>query len=255
MTRVEDALRALGMRLEREPVPDIAAGVAGQLAIVPPRTARRMSRVRRRGLALSLATLLIAAATALASSSAVRDEARSWLRAIGISTSVSERAGKAPVVSLAGAGLGAPVGTADAAARLGVRALPHPFGPPGGVFATVRAVTLVWAPRHGLPPSAVRGVGALLTIEERADATDPFLLGKVLSGTSTVQFEPLLGADGDQAVWIAGAPHSVRTFDGSRIRFRLAANALLWRTGSHVYRLEGRFTRAAALAAARRVIG
>jgi hypothetical protein len=215
--------------------------------------------VRRRercvGSRASLATLLIAAATALAASSAVRDQARSWLRAVGISSSVSERAGKAPVVSLASAGLGARLSTADAAARLAMRALPQPFGLPDAVFSTTGAVTLVWGPRHGLPPSAVRGVGALLTIEQRTDATDPFLLGKVLSGASTVEFVPLPGADGDQAVWIAGAPHAVRTYDGSRIRFRQAANALLWRIGPRVYRLEGRFGRATALGAARRMIG
>ena len=255
MTPVESALRALGTRLEEEPVPDIAASVAERLAIAPPRAANQMPRQRRRALASSMAILLTATATALASSSAVRDQARSWLRAVGISTSTSPRTIRAPVVSVAGAGSGAPVSPAAAAAQLGVRGLPHPFGPPSGVFATPQAVTLVWAPRRGLPSSAVRGIGALLTIEDTAGAPDPFLLGKVLAAATTVQFASLRGADGGQAVWVAGAPHAVRTYDGHRVRFRLAGNALLWRTGPHVFRLEGPFSRPAALAAARQVIG
>ncbi len=254
MTRLEQALRALGMRLEDEPTPDLAAAIADRLATAPqPRTQRR-SRARRRALALSLVALLAAAATALGSSSAVRHQARVWLRAVGIGTSLSKRAGEAPVVSLVSAGLGAPISTTDAARRLRLRTLPHPFGRPVAVFATGQAVTLTWPPRNGLPPSAVRGVGALLTIENRAAAADPFLLGKVLSSANTVEFERLPGADDGQAVWIAGAPHTVRTFDGRRVRFRLAANALLWRTGPRVYRLEGAFSRTAALAAARRTI-
>lgn len=254
MTRLEQALRALGMRLEDEPVGDIAAAIAGRLTAAPQRGTRRRSRARRRALALSLAALLIAAATAFASSAAVRHQARAWLRAVGIGTSVSPRAGKAPVVSLAGAGLGAPISAADAARRLGLRTLPHPFGRPGRVFAAGQAVTLTWPPRRGLPPSAVRAVGALLTIENRATAADPFLLGKALSSANTVEFVGVPGADYGQGVWIAGAPHSVRTFDGRRVRFRLAANALLWRTGPRVYRLEGNFSRPVALAAARRAM-
>jgi hypothetical protein len=206
VTRLEQALRALGMRLEDEPTPDIASAIAGRLAATPQARTRHRSRARRRVLALCLVALLAAAATAVASSSAVRHQARVWLRAVGIGTSVSERAGTAPVVSLAGAGLGAPISATDAARRLCLRTLPHPFGRPVAVFATGQAVTLAWPARNGLPPTGVRAVGALLTIENRATAADPFLLGKVLSSANTVEFVRLPGADDDQAVWIAGAP-------------------------------------------------
>jgi len=123
------------------------------------------------------------------------------------------------------------------------------------VFATKRIVTIVWPPGADLPPSAVRGVGGLLTISGNADATDPHLLAKVLSSKSTVEFVPLAKADGGDALWIAGAPHAVTVFSGAVLRFRLAGNVLVWRIGALVYRLEGSLPRDAAVAAARRVIG
>jgi len=250
MSDIERALRALGARLDDEPSRDLVPAVSARLDV--PRR-RRVSH--RRALAIALAALLLAAATALAASPALRHQARSWLRSVGISTAVSDRASTAPIVGLDRAGLGEPIGASQAAARLGLQALPQPFGRPARVFATGRTVTIIWAPGADRPRSAVRGVGALLTIARTGDSADPQLLAKVLSSTTTVEFVPLANADAGNALWIAGAPHAVSVFDGPTLRFRLAANVLVWRIGALVYRLEGSFPRDAALAAARRAVG
>jgi len=247
---IERALRALGARLDDEPARDLVPAVSARLD-----RPRRRRVPHRRALAIALAALLLAAATALAASPALRHQARSWLRSVGISTSVSDRASTAPIVGLDRAGLGAPIAPSRAAARLGLRALPRPFGRPARVFAARRIITMFWPPGADRPASAVRGVGALLTIARSADSADPQLLAKVLSSTTTVEFVPLANADGGNALWIAGVPHAVSAFDGPTLRFRLAAKVLVWRIGALVYRLEGSFPRDAAVAAARRAIG
>lgn len=250
MSDLELALRSLGARLDDQPVGDLSLDVASALQ---PRARGRVRR-RRRAIAIAMAALLLASGSVLAASSELRDQARSWLRSVGISASLSDRAATAPLATIDRAGLGQPITAAAAASRLSLRALPLPFGSGARVFAVGRAVTVVWGPAADRPPSTVRGIGALLTIARQTGTDDQFVLAKELSRTSQVEFVSLAQADGGRALWISGTPHAVRGFGGAVLRFRLAANVLIWRVGALVYRLEGRLKRSVAIEAARRAM-
>ena len=253
MNDLEQALRALGSRLELEPTPDVGLAVAARLA-----APSSMRRPARRSLVLVLALIAVAAGSAFAASSSLRGQARSWLRSVGIATTVDPSPPPVDSVALGQARLGRRLTLAAAATDVRRDAPPPAFGPPGAAYASGSTVTFVWPPGHGLPATSVRGVGALLSITTAAGAAGdnaPVILAKTLSASARVTFLRLPGADDDQAVWIAGAPHAVSGFDGSVIRFRLAANVLVWQRQGRTYRLEGSFGRPAAVAAARRVLG
>jgi hypothetical protein len=240
------ALRALGRRLDAEPVPDLAPVVLSRLGSVaaPPR--------RWRPLVLAIAVLLLAAAVAVAASDRVRD----FLFGAGVSV---ERVATLPVATTASApttapkppakpasfaslGLGRPVAAAAASSALGI---PLPatglLGPPDAVFraetADGPAITLAWQPADPV----------LLTVVPAHDENDPFLIGKQLTEQTTADFVQLPG--GGEGVFISGAPHAVTLFDGRQVRFRLAEDVLLWRPSGteRVYRLEGRFDQARAV--------
>ena len=247
------ALRALGHRLEAEPVPDLAPAVLARLGEVG------APRRGWRPLVLALAVLLIAAAVAVAASDRVRDflfgagvnvervatlpvtttAPAGNITAPAATTAPGPPAGPAPFASL---GLGRPVTASGAANALGggvpATAL---LGPPDAIFraetADGPAVTLAWRPADPV----------LLTVVPAHDADDPFLIGKELTQQTTAEFVNL--PDGGEGVFVSGAPHAVTLFDGRQVRFRLAEDVLLWRpAGSdRVYRLEGRFDRARAI--------
>jgi hypothetical protein len=236
------ALRALGRRLDAEPCADVAPGVLARITEPAPR------RRRVRPLVLAFVVLLAIAATAVAAS----DRLREWLRGSGVDiqrvetlpATVPPPATTAPgtPASFAALGLGTPVDAAAAAAALG-----HPLpvsdelGPPAVVYRAATpdgdAITLAWTPADPV----------LLTVVPAHDENDPFLIGKSLAPGSTVDFLNLPG--GGEGLYISGVPHAVTLFDGREVRFRLARDVLLWRPeGDRVYRLEGSFDRARALA-------
>jgi hypothetical protein len=139
-------------------------------------------------------------------------------------------------------GLGREIDAAAAEKALGI---PLPvsseLGPPAAIFsADTRdgpAITLAWTPADPV----------LLTVVPAHDENDPFLIGKAVIADSTVDFVTL--SDGRDGIYISGAPHAVTMFDGRKVQFRLAQDVLLWRpAGPRVFRLEGRFDRARALA-------
>lgn len=240
------ALRALGRRLDAEPVTDVAPAVLARIAEPEPARRRRV-----RPLVLAFAVLLVLAATAVAALDRLRD----WLRGSSVkiervetlpptvSTPVTTAPGTS-TASFASLGLGAPVDADAAAAALGA---PLPtsteLGAPAAIYRAPTpdgdAITLAWAPAGPL----------LLTVVPAHDENDPFLIGKSLTGATSVEYVSLPG--GGEGVYISGAPHAVTTFDGREVQFRLAQDVLLWRPdGDRVYRLEGTFDRARALALA-----
>jgi hypothetical protein len=243
------ALRALGRRLDAEPVADVAPAVLVRIAGEVP------ARRRLRPVVLAFVALLLIAATAVAAS----DDLRRWLRGSGVdiqrveilppvvtvpeTTATTSGTTTAPVAaSFAGLGLGTRVDAAAAEKALGI---PLPvsseLGPPAAIFsadtADGPAVTLAWTPADPV----------LLTVVPAHDENDPFLIGKALTSASSVDYLTL--SDGREGIYISGAPHAVTMFDGRKVQFRLAQDVLLWRpTGPRVYRLEGTFDRARALA-------
>jgi hypothetical protein len=253
---LQQALRALGCRLEAEPGPDLAAGVLARIAapapVRPPARRRRLPAPGRlRTVLVAAALLLLAAAVAFAASRTVRG----WL--LGHGADVRRTATLPPATTardVPALGLGTPVTPAAAARALG-RPLPASpqLGPPAAVLlartAAGPAVTLVWPPSRTLPAApAVPAVGALLTIGPEGTGDDAIFVAKSLTRSTSAEFVtiPQVG-DG---VFIGGAPHAVRLFDGRSIGFRLAANVLLYAAGTRLVRLEGAFTRDTAIALA-----
>jgi hypothetical protein len=254
MTDVELALAGLGQRLEAEALaPDLVEAVLARLDAPTPLRRRRPWRP----VLLAAAVLALLAAGALAASPGLRADLRSWLEGSRIEVRTDTVLPPATIPrSVPDLGLGVQTPPAEAATRLGLPRLPQPFGPPDAVLVDQGpVVTAVWLPGHGLPPvRAVPAVGALLTMLPLAPMSDPMVLGKVLGGGTDVSFVALPGAAGDEGVWIAGAPHAVQLFDGSTLRFRLAANVLVWRVGLVVYRLESALGQDAAISAAVRTM-
>jgi hypothetical protein len=250
MTDVELALAGLGRRLEAvAPDLDLVDAVLARLDAATPLRRRRPWRP----VLLAAAVLALLAAGALAASPGLRADLRSWLE--GSRIEVRTDTVLPPVTtarSVPDLGLGVPTAPSAAAARIGLPRLPQPFGPPDAVLVGQGpVVTAVWLPSQELPRvGAVPAVGALLTMLPLAPMSDPMVLGKVLGGGTDVSFVTVPGAAGDGGVWIAGAPHAVKLFDGSTLRFRLAANVLVWRVGLVVYRLESALGQDAAIAAA-----
>ena len=237
------ALRALGTRLEA--TPELVAGVRERLDGIE--TLPVPTRVRRRRvLVIALALMLALAATAVASSQSIRN----WLVHRGVDARTVETL--PPTQRATVADLGRRIDAAEAARSLG-RRLPH--SPLLGSSDDIRRlagstdVTLVWQARDELPQtSSLPGVGALLTIWPTSASPEAFVIGKVLAGTTKVSFVRLPA--GAEAVWVEGAPHAVRLFGNETVKFRMAANALIWTSDGLNLRLETTLPLARALAIA-----
>jgi hypothetical protein len=249
---LQQALRALGARLEAEPGIDFSSAVLARIGSTAPHAARPRRPLRM--VLVGVAVALLAAAVAVAASQTVRG----WLRDHGVDVSSGERlAPSTTATDLPGLGFGTPVTAAEAERVLG-RPLPisDRLGAPAALLleraAGGEVVTLVWRPAPRLPASPVLpAVGALLTVGPPGTGNDAIIIAKSLTPTSAAQFAEItqLGP----AVWIAGTPHAVRLFDGRSIGFRLAANALLWDRDSRLVRFESALSRDDAIAVAESV--
>jgi hypothetical protein len=258
MPELERELRTLGRALEFPPTPDIGAAVAtrireGEVRRIPaPRTpvgARRGWRV----LAVAVALLLLAAATALAVSPSVRD-ALSEL--FGLSGATIERTATPPPEPAAPQ---APPGRASslAQARRALafeRLLPAELRAPAAVFVDDQpaggTLSAGYRPGPGLPRAATTGFGLLVT-EFRGDLA-PEYLAKIVPTATRVE---RLRLDGSRGAWIAGAPHffAYRDTAGNLRESELAVghNVLLLERGRLLVRLEGDFGRRQAVRLAR----
>jgi hypothetical protein len=217
MTELE--LRGLAAEVEWPPTPD----VAGRLALP--------HRARRRPLVAAAVAL---AAAAIAATFAVPQSRSAVLRFFHLGGVTVVRVDTLPPARERplSAGLGDPVGDAEAALALGA-----PFRPA----------------EHGRLYRLGGFVSTLLATPEPALLSEfgsPELIKKV---AATGRVEPLQVAPGVPGLWIAGAPH-VAFFDGSSPR--LAGNVLVWTSGGITFRLEGRgLAQAEALRLARRILG
>lgn len=244
MTELEQALRRLGPELVFPETPDIAAGVRARLAERPAR--RRLVLPTRRTLALVLALLVVAVGLALA----VPPARTAILDFLGLRGATVERVDTLPPLPERvdiNLGLGQRVGL-DEAERLAAFdvLVPEELGEPDSAWHAGSIpggrVSLVYAPREGLPRTRETRVGLLVT-EFRGDLA-PELVGKVAGQATRVE---RLTVDGFPAIWLEGGPHEVffRAPDGV-IRadtVRLAGNTLLLQRGTLLVRLEGTFSR------------
>ena len=214
----DDDLRSLGSWVAWPPAPD----VAGRL-VLGPRPARR------RRLLVAVAVALLAIAVALA----VPQARSSILRFFHIGGVTIERVATLPPAQERplSAGLGQPVGAAEAE-----RALGTPFrGPRGTLYE-----------RDGIV-STVLTAGEPVLLSEFGSAGVMKKLAS--SAVEWVEISP-----GLQGIWISGEGHVVYFFPEASPR--LAGNALVWASGGITFRLEGRaLTQQRALEVARRVLG
>ena len=240
------ALRALGSRLDE--TPDFVAVVVERLADETSATYAGRP-VRRRGtriVVIAAIVILLLAATAVASSQSVRN----WLRHRGVDAQQVETLPDTTIGSLNDLGL--PI-SADAAVKALGRPLPHSsrLGEPDWIRQAVGSdeVTLAWTARPGLPAaSTFPGVGALATIWRESADHEAFIVAKALAATTDLQFVAL--PNGASAAWISGVPHAVKVFDRDTVRFRMAANVLIWTADGLNVRLETTLPRAEAVSIA-----
>jgi hypothetical protein len=152
--------------------------------------------------------------------------------------------------------LGAPLPVDDALVRLGGTVGPGAdpdLGPPDAAFAgrPEGGVSLVWAPRPGLP--AIEGTGAGLVLTAFPSSGPPSMEKLLAAGAD---LDPVT-VGGVPGYWIAGAPHVLAYLgpDGEDLTARLAGNTLLWSDGRTTYRLESALGRDEAVRHARLLVG
>ncbi len=257
MTDLELALTQLDP--EWPPTPDIAAAVRARIAAAPaPRAARRpWSGGLRARIAWAAAAVALLGAGTLAVSPDARSAVLRWL---GIGSVEIRRAtpSATPVrPSPLGEtlGLGTPVTLEQARKEAGfpVR-FPTALGRPdavrlGRLDTGGLAVSLIYAPRPGMLPSKVSGVG-LLVQEFRATVSEP-MIEKTVSAGARVERLTIGGAP---AYWIGGAAHGfgyeTGGGNGGFEPQRLADHTLLVERDGVLLRVEGRVTRDRAIAIA-----
>jgi hypothetical protein len=237
MTELERMLRAAGAEADWPPAPDLAGAVLTRIGGVTP-LQRWDSRRRvglRRPLAIALALLLLAAATA-AAVPGVRDPVLEWLglRSVRIER-VPRPLPEPPGSSLA---LGAHTTLASARARLAF----SPLLPSGLGRPTVYYDRFVPGGQLGL---VYRG-GRVFVTEVVGGLESPYL-EKFLGPAAKIE---RLRVAGERALWIKGLHQYAYLDRAGQIRpdtVRTAGSVLLWRRGKLLLRLEGARSRAAAL--------
>jgi len=235
----EDRIRsALARAAEHLDVPeghDLSTRVAAAI------TERRTQPRRAARLVLATATVvLVALVVPLFLSATYRSAVADLLGVLGIRIEVSD---ELPDRAPADLDLGDETSLELAEARAGFDvAVPRALGAPDRVFVDelasgTRAVSLLYAPRDGLPETSSTGIGALV-MQFRADL-HPDVIKKVAPDEAELRFVSVGGADG---YWISGAPHGffyvAPDGDLHEETYRLADNVLLWETGGITYRIE-----------------
>ncbi|MBA2475654.1 MAG: hypothetical protein H0V40_06840 [Actinobacteria bacterium] len=243
MPELERSLRELGGELAYPDVPDLAAAVAARLEAEPPR--RTLSHSRRR-LALALVALV---ALALAGALAVPAARTAILELLGLEGATIERVDRLPAVSPPGnLALGRIVSLAEARRLAGFRLL-VPARPGYGEPDEVRLSDVVPGGLVSLLYGRKDAVRLLVT--EFVGLSEPALIRKTLGPGTAV--EPVRVRSG-RGYWIQGRVHVVLFRDASgEVRddtSRLAANVLLLQRGRLLVRLEGKLSRAEAVAIA-----
>jgi hypothetical protein len=259
-SELEVALRSVGREVAFPATPDIASAVRMRLA--------QTSVAQRRGgwsawwlpwpraVAAVVLSVIVLAAAALALSPDARQAVaeRLGLRGVAI-THVEElptptaeptrAATSTPAPPGAALNLGTRTGLPEARGQLAFPLLlPAQLGEPDAVYVfNTNQVSLVYAPRQGLPqaPQSI-SVGLLLT-EFRA-TLDETLFQKGVPPNSRLE-EVRVG--NSRGFWISGAPHSFFYRDPSgnvqQDRSRLAGNTLLWEQNGLTLRLESALER------------
>jgi hypothetical protein len=243
---LELQLRALADDVLWPATPDLATAVARV-----PREPRRPPRSTRRALAAGLAALLLVPAAAVAFPGA-RDDVLDWLglRDVEIRRVPAPPADARPELE---ADLGHRVTLARAQREAGfTAAIPAALGAPDRVRVTGQRISLIYAPRPGLP--SLDGVDAGLILTESRGGIPGEYLQKMLYSRTGVERVRVRGEPG---VYISGGEHGYiyETPAGTIEEDRplLAGPTVIWAGGGRVHRLETAAARATALRIARSV--
>lgn len=243
--RLEEALRGAGRRLPSTASPELATTVLARLADEPTPTAvSSWSAVRiasgrvagwARARVVWLVGLLIGLLAAVLVVSPVGATVADWFGFHGV---VVERDdGPPPTGTPSVPSAGGDLSVADAAALVEFAPrVPAELGDPDEV--TVSADRLLVSMSWGRDKSTVR-----------LDQFDGEIEPRFWKSVADSEFVTVDGSDG---LWLP-TPHEVALLDGDRkvtLPPRLAAQTLLWVEGGLTYRLEGPFTRAAAITVA-----
>jgi hypothetical protein len=232
VSELERALLSLGRELEYPPTPDLARAVERRL--VPARRPRA-----RRIVVVAVAVLLVACGTVLAAVPSARDAVLEFLHLRGATV---ERRDRLPRGLRTGPLDLGPRTTLPAARRRLAFAplLPGDLGEPDEVHLRPDAP-------GGELLLLYRGPRRTLISEFRGDL-HPAYVGKITSQATSVE---RLRVEGDDAIWIAGAPHFFFYRDpNARLReetLRLAGNVLLLERDRLLVRIEGGLSKRAAV--------
>ncbi len=239
MPELELQLRALAEEAVWPATPDLAAAVAaaprGRRAGLG-RAAARLRIRPRRALAVVLAALLLVPAAAVAFPGA-RDDVLEWLglREVEIRRVPAPPPGTRPELE---PDLGRVVPLAQAQREAGFAAfLPAALGEPDRVRILGQRVSLIYAPRDGLPRLDGIDAGLILT-QSRGGIRGVYLEKLLLGGTDVERVE----VRGRLGAFISGGEHAYlyETPDGQVREDRplLAGPTLVWTGSGRVYRLE-----------------
>ncbi len=233
MSPLEQRLLRLGQELEYPPEPDVAPRVLARLEGRRPRAWRP--------LVVALAVLAVALAAAFAVPQA-RTTILKWFHLRGVTVERVETLPPAVERAQAG-GLGRPLSRAQAERALGFELALPPFrgSGPSRVYLLDGALGTVILHADGR---------SVLLSEFRAANFD--LLKKSAFGKTVI--EPVR-VKGQPGLWLEGGRHTL-TYFNRRGEFRERAvlihgNVLIWIHGDLTLRLEGKLTKAQALAIAR----
>ena len=244
MPELERELRDLGLRLEFPSTPDLVPGVRARLA--EPRGWRAL--LGRRALVVALAVLTLAVVAGLA----VPPARTAILRWLGLEGALIVRVDELPPTAVPRQPrLGEAVTLADARSRAGFTVLAptaEDFARPDAVYFSPAVPGGVVTFRYG-SPAAIR---ALLTQFESGPGF-PYIEKSATPGTRIER----VSVGGSRGYWLEGKPHLV-VFQNERGdvqtgTLRLAGNTLLWQRGTTTLRLEGKLTKAQAIAIAESV--
>lgn len=234
VSKLESMLRSLGDSIDwPAPPADLSARVVARIESEP-RPARH-SGWRRLAVATTAAVVVTGL---LVLSPSARQAVADLFGADGIRIGLTS--GPAPTVG-AELNLGAPIDLGDIGEVVDfpVRApTGDDPGPPDGVYLSDDGqITLVWSGNERLPAAGDTDVALLLTQSKSEDLR--YFAEKVVGVDTEVL---TLSVEGQPALWIEGAPHTLTLVDadGTRIEetTRLAANVLLWEAGGISHRLE-----------------
>jgi hypothetical protein len=232
VSELEQRLHRLGQELEYPQQPDVAPAV--------------LARIDRRPfpwhvVAIALAVVAVAIAAAFAVPQA-RTTILKWFHLRGVTVERVETLPSAVERSQAG-GLGRPLSRGEAERVVGFElALPPVAGDgPRRVYVLDDALATVVLHAYGR---------SILLSEYRAANFD--VLKKSSAGKTVVEF---VRVDGKEGLWLEGEPHTLsylnRRGEFTERTVLIRGNVLVWIHGPLTLRLEGKLTKAQALALAR----